>query len=132
MQTARTPSVKSIRSSTVQLLELHSERQSTSVLNRGLIIESLHGETYSYELNTRHIMYEAIQLLASSRTRVIAPLSSQMSTWPVQPLSPQIFGSAARGEMTVISDIDDRADDGGSPRWLTETSGNREPIEVAA
>lgn len=75
-------------------------------VEHGVVIERQFGKTYSYELNRNHVAYEAIQLIASSRTRIFQKISDEVASWPVEPLTVQLFGSAVRGEMSTDSDID--------------------------
>lgn len=81
-----------------------------SSLNRfvqhGLISESQFGKTFTYQLNRNHLLYAPLMQIASAKERFFELLRSEVGSWPVQPRTVMVFGSAARGEMTLDSDID--------------------------
>jgi predicted nucleotidyltransferase len=64
------------------------------------------GRNQVYELNRDHIAAEAAVLFADLRTRLWAKFRSEFDTWNVKPLYSAVFGSAARGDGDVSSDID--------------------------
>ena len=59
-----------------------------------------------YSLNRDHIAAPAIGLLADLREELVRRLSHSIMAWPVAPVYACLFGSAARGEGSVESDID--------------------------
>lgn len=75
-------------------------------VQRGVVTESQFGNTYSYELNRDHLLYAPLIQIASSKERFFELIRQEVGRWPVRPMTVQLFGSAARGEMTLDSDID--------------------------
>lgn len=80
------------------------------VLNRlsktGLVHVHDAGNSLLYSLNRRHLAADAVLQLADLRQRFIAMLSEEIGRWALQPLHASLFGSAARGDGTVESDVD--------------------------
>lgn len=80
------------------------------VLNRlsktGLVHVHDAGNSLLYSLNRRHLAADAVLQLADLRQRFIAMLSEEIEKWAVQPMHASLFGSAARGDGTVESDVD--------------------------
>lgn len=75
-----------------------------------------------YTLNRDHLLAPAVLLLANARTTLWSRIAEEVNAWDVLPEHLSVFGSAARGDGDVESDIDIlvvrprgvRADD---PRW---------------
>lgn len=70
---------------------MHTQRTTTSIL---------------YSLNRDHLAAEPIIALARIRLTLLDRLSERLSTWSPAPVSAALFGSGARGEMKVDSDLD--------------------------
>lgn len=68
--------------------------------------EAGRGAALLYTLNRDHIAAEAVLLLASLRSRFFVRLKDAVRGWPLQPIHASVFGSAARGDGDVESDID--------------------------
>lgn len=68
--------------------------------------EAGRGAALLYTLNRDHIAAEAVLILASLRSRFFSRLKDAVRAWSLQPVHVSVFGSAARGDGDVDSDID--------------------------
>jgi predicted nucleotidyltransferase len=59
-----------------------------------------------YTLNRDHIAAPIVFALASLRSDLLTRLRSSLEAWEIPPVHASLFGSAARGEADVDSDID--------------------------
>lgn len=59
-----------------------------------------------YSINRDHVAYPAIEALTDLRGKLYARMAAEVETWAMHPISVAIFGSAARGDGDVNSDID--------------------------
>jgi predicted nucleotidyltransferase len=59
-----------------------------------------------YEINRDHLAYRAITALLGSRDELQRRISEDVAKWDEPPLSVVLFGSAARQQETLDSDID--------------------------
>ncbi|MFD6893253.1 nucleotidyltransferase family protein [Rhodococcus sp. NPDC060086] len=93
-----------------RMLSHYSEAGIRKVLQRlskqGTVLASKIGNAYVYRLNPDHLGYEHIVGLAGIFNEFLRRVERELSTWPAAPVYAAIFGSAARGTMTVDSDID--------------------------
>lgn len=84
---------------------------------QGTVLERVTGRTSAYALNSEHLLFEPIRQIAAVKRQLIDRIAGEVSRWPCQPHTVQLFGSAARNEMETDSDIDilivfpDSADD---------------------
>lgn len=74
--------------------------------DQGIVAESRVGKTYTYEANRDHLAWPAVDLLANLMQRLDQRIAEEVGRWQIQPLSVELFGSAARGEASTASDID--------------------------
>ncbi|WP_188806926.1 nucleotidyltransferase domain-containing protein [Citricoccus zhacaiensis] len=74
----------------------------------GLVELMSGGRSRLYRLNRDHLAAPALLELADLRTTLIRRLHDEMSAWthPPPPVYAALFGSGARGTMTVESDLD--------------------------
>lgn len=91
----------------------------------GVVLSEDHPPAKAYLLNRRHVAAEAIDALARLRTEVLERMSDQIASWPVAPVRATLFGSFARGDGGVASDIDvlvvRRANVGDrNPQWIAQ------------
>ncbi len=59
-----------------------------------------------YELNREHLSYRAIETLLGARDELKRRVAEDVAVWEAPPLSVVLFGSAARRQETLDSDID--------------------------
>lgn len=64
------------------------------------------GAVLLYSLNRKHVAAEAVLILVGLKRRLIDHLTAEISNWSRPPLHVSMFGSAARGDGGVSSDID--------------------------
>jgi predicted nucleotidyltransferase len=74
--------------------------------DRGLIQQRVAGRAILCSLNRDHLFADAIIALAAPWERIKGALSSEIAAWEVPPVSAVVFGSCARADGTVHSDID--------------------------
>ena len=72
----------------------------------GLVRREPAGRAYLYTLNRDHLAAPAVLALTAMRGELIRRLRDELSSWSSTPLHASLFGSAARGDGTVRSDID--------------------------
>lgn len=96
-----------------QLARLIPERSSSGirlVLSRlvaqGIVDEVGVGRSQAFRLNRDHLAAAHIIALSALREELIDRLRDAIAEWPEHPLYAAMFGSAARGEMSSMSDID--------------------------
>lgn len=78
----------------------------TRLVNEGVVVDAQTGRTHSYQLNRNHLAAPAIVMLASLDDLLVERIRQSISEWDEQPVFGALFGSAARGEMRLDSDID--------------------------
>ena len=88
----------------------------------GLVQAEEAGNAYLYTFNREHLAAPAVELLADIRRELERRLRAEIAEWTLAPVHVSIFGSAARGDGDVRSDIDvfvvrptDVSED--NPRW---------------
>jgi Nucleotidyltransferase domain len=59
-----------------------------------------------YTLNRQHVAAPVAEALAGLRTELLTRVRNAFSTWTVQPVHASLFGSAARADGDIDSDID--------------------------
>lgn len=64
------------------------------------------GRSSGYRLNEEHLLAEPIAMIARAKSRLLERIADHVATWPVPPLVLTLFGSAARDEMRLDSDLD--------------------------
>ena len=94
-----------------------------SLVASGLVTGEPHPSVILYRLNRRHLAAEGIGSLATLRGRLIDKIREHLAAWAVPTRGVYLFGSFARGEGNLVSDIDVlivRPDDldAGDPTWL--------------
>ncbi len=90
-----------------------ASQNATSLVLRRLVEHGLvhvqeagQGAALLYTLNRDHVAAEAVLTLASLRSRFLARLKEAVREWPIGPVHASVFGSAARADGDVESDID--------------------------
>ncbi|WP_375001310.1 nucleotidyltransferase domain-containing protein [Aeromicrobium sp. CTD01-1L150] len=74
--------------------------------DQGIAVEARVGKTYTYEANRDHLAWPAVEHLSTLMQRLDQHIRTAVEQWAIQPLSVELFGSAARGEAAQDSDID--------------------------
>jgi predicted nucleotidyltransferase len=76
------------------------------LVDHGLVVRQEVGRTHLYRLNHEHVAATAALELARLRQTLLDRIQGAIADWRVQPVNASLFGSAARGDGTVESDID--------------------------
>jgi predicted nucleotidyltransferase len=110
-----------------RVLARHSEEGIRKVLQRltkqGVVLQDRVGNAFTYRLNRDHLASEHIIGLARLRSTFLSRVETRLSSWRIRPVYAAVFGSAARGSMTVDSDLDlllVRPDDADADLWATQ------------
>ena len=72
----------------------------------GVVRSEEAGNAYLYTFNREHLAAPALEQLAGIRAELERRLRAEIADWEIAPAHVSIFGSAARGEGDVGSDID--------------------------
>ncbi|SEE98233.1 nucleotidyltransferase domain-containing protein [Ruania alba] len=104
------------------------------VLNRlvehGLVHATRAGRATLYVANRDHIAWPAVRALTELRHDLFGRLRRLTMSWEIEPTTVAVFGSAARGDGNVDSDIDilivHRTPD--EPRWTNQVDTLRESV----
>ena len=72
----------------------------------GLVIREREPPFSLYRLNREHVAAPAVEALAGVWEELLRRISAEVEGWPVHPSAVWLFGSAARGDGDVESDID--------------------------
>lgn len=72
----------------------------------GLVTEHRIGYAIGYALNREHLLADAVLEIVSAKQRLLAKMQAEAESWVPQAVAVWLFGSAARGEMHLDSDID--------------------------
>lgn len=88
----------------------------------GLVDHTPAGSSSLFVLNREHLAAGAVEILATMRQQLWARIAEHARTWNRRPLAVVVFGSAARGDGTIDSDIDllvvrPLDTDDGDPAW---------------
>lgn len=73
---------------------------------QGIVFTRDVGRTRSYALNDEHLLAGAVREIADARRLLLLRLGSAVKAWADPPLLGALFGSAARGDMRLDSDLD--------------------------
>ena len=76
------------------------------LVRQGLVHREEIGGAFLHTLNRDHLAAPAVLVLAGLRTELLERLRAAVADWEVQAVSAALFGSAARGDGDVDSDID--------------------------
>jgi predicted transcriptional regulator len=93
-----------------RVLRRHSAEGIRKALQRlakqGIVSAERVGQAYAYRLNHDHLAAEHIIGLARIPETFLKRIADRLLSWDVPPVYAAVFGSAARGSMTVDSDVD--------------------------
>ncbi len=76
------------------------------LVRQGLVLRQQAPPASLYILNRQHVAAPAVETMALIRTVLLDRLRNAFSTWTIPPLHASMFGSAARGDGDLDSDID--------------------------
>lgn len=76
------------------------------LVEHGLVDRVETGRTYLYTLNWDHLLASAVERMAEASSELIVRLREAIGAWEIPPVHASMFGSAARGDGNVDSDID--------------------------
>jgi predicted nucleotidyltransferase len=87
-----------------------SQRAVSTVLDRlvehGLVLRQPAGSSYLHTLNREHLAAPAVAALAQLRSELFDRIRRAVADWEAPPLNLTVFGSTARGDGDVRSDVD--------------------------
>ncbi|GAA2170962.1 hypothetical protein GCM10009846_03160 [Agrococcus versicolor] len=75
-------------------------------VEQGTVVDDVIGRSRGFALNDEHLLADAIREIASAKRLLVERMRGAIATWPFEPVLVAIFGSAARDDMRVDSDID--------------------------
>jgi predicted nucleotidyltransferase len=78
----------------------------TRLSRHGLVDLQEAGRALLYTLNREHLAAPAVDLLTNMRAQLFDRIRAAVAAWAIEPLHLSVFGSAARGDGDVESDID--------------------------
>jgi len=99
---------------------------------QGIVNSERVGDVIGHQLNRRHLAAPQIVAIARLRDTLIERMQENLKVWPTPPRWTALFGSAARGEMRVDSDIDLFMVDPGVDTDLWETWTSAFAADVSA
>lgn len=89
---------------------------------------------YLFALNRQHLAAEAVEILMNLRGKLIERLQGAIAQWEIAPVHASVFGSTARGDGGLDSDIDvlivSPPGVAGDERWEAQVDALREQIEA--
>ncbi|HEX6454981.1 MAG TPA: nucleotidyltransferase domain-containing protein [Solirubrobacterales bacterium] len=83
-----------------------TQRVLDRLVEHGVVLREEAGRARVYRLNWDHVAAEPIVELASLRSRFFQRLQEEIAPWEPRPFHVSVFGSVARGEGDVDSDVD--------------------------
>src|SRR5215469_8608161 len=72
----------------------------------GLVTRVQLNRGYLFALNRRHLAAEAVELLMGLRGKLFESIRDAVARWEIAPVHASLFGSTARGDGNIESDID--------------------------
>ncbi len=76
------------------------------LVEHGLVGSEPAGRATLYTLRREHLLVEPLEEILSARERLTARLTTAVTDWKFPPVHVSLFGSAARGDGGVDSDLD--------------------------
>ena len=76
------------------------------LVDQGLVAAEPRGGALLYTLNRDHVAAPVVEAMMELRGEVVRRLRAELETWAVRPAHASLFGSMARGDGDVTSDID--------------------------
>jgi hypothetical protein len=98
--------VGQVAAETARGSEIGIRRSLARLVEQGTVRATLMGRNQVHELNRDHVAAQVAVLLAGLRLDLWERFRAELRSWKVPPLYAAVFGSAARGDGDVDSDID--------------------------
>lgn len=100
---------------------------------QGVVNADERAHAFFYAANREHVAWPGVEILANLRSTLLDSLRNDLRAWTVQPVNAALFGSTARGDGAVESDIDVllvRPDDVSEddPPWAEQVALMRERV----
>lgn len=73
---------------------------------QGIVEAQQAGRAILYSLNREHLAAPAVELLVQLRAELVRRLTESLAAWAPQPAHASLYGSAARGDGDLRSDLD--------------------------
>lgn len=93
-----------------QIMGRHTEKSVRTSLQRlceqGVVLKEQKGPLGLYRLNREHLAAPYIIGLVNLKSELLKKMTKAITHWEIKPIFAAVFGSAARGEMRLDSDID--------------------------
>lgn len=86
--------------------EIGIRRSLSRLVDQGTVRATTVGRNQVHELNRDHVAAQIAEILAGLRGELWTRFRNEFGRWKPPPLYASVFGSAARGDGTVESDID--------------------------
>lgn len=86
--------------------EIGIRRSLARLVEQGIVRATVMGRNRVHELNRDHVAAGIADAMAGLRTELWRRFRNELGTWRIRPLRASVFGSAARGDGSVSSDID--------------------------
>jgi predicted nucleotidyltransferase len=100
----------------------------------GLVKRVPLNRAYLFALNRDHIAADAVELLMALRPKLFERIEEAIGSWEVPPMHASVFGSTARGDGGLDSDIDllivPPPGAAGDERWQGQVDALRDQIET--
>lgn len=102
-----------------------TRRMMRRLVEQGVVERQAGGSALLYALNRDHLAAPAIEQLVELRATLVDRLRAESAGWGIKPVAAALFGSAARGDGGLDSDIDlfvvrPDAVDEDSPQWRAQ------------
>jgi hypothetical protein len=98
--------VGEVAAETVRGSEIGVRRCLARLVNQGLVLATEMGRNRVHELNREHVAAPIATIMADLRIELWRRMRKELSGWKPKPLYACAFGSAARGDGDVDSDVD--------------------------
>lgn len=76
------------------------------LVHQGVVTSEQRAAAIFYLANREHLAWPAVDVLADLRRGLIERIRAELASWELPPVHASLFGSAARGDGDVESDID--------------------------
>src|SRR5690242_18190892 len=84
----------------------HAAKVGDRLAGHGVVTVEEHGAANLVRLNREHLAADAVVALALLRSRLRELLAAELGEWSLPAVSASLFGSAARGDGDIASDLD--------------------------